>query len=176
MKYFIATLLLFSVSSSSFAQSKASIGMTTDEVKKIYPGMESNTYQQTITLSRTEDLYGIDGTWGYRFEGDKLNWIHFDKYIDKINDKNFEKCLTATKQIISDYTRLYGNPDTTITGNTKFIDPYKEKHWGYDVLEARWKHHNGMKIKVEFTFMGGKGQYNFLVKINYFDKSYPYYD
>lgn len=164
------------MSSSSFAQSKASIGMTMDEVKKIYPGMESNSYQATITLSRTEDLYGIDGTWGYRFEGDKLNWIHFDKYIDKINEKNFEKCLTATKQIIADYTRLYGNPDTTITGNTKFIDPYKEKHWGYDVLEARWKDHNGMKIKVEFTFMGGKGQYNFLVKINYFDKSYPYYD
>lgn len=176
MKYFTATLILLSLGKGIFAQPNATIGMTVNDLKKIYPNIESTSYQNTVTYTRAEELYGIAGNWGYRFEGDKLNWIHFDKYIDKINEKNFEKCLTATKQIIADYTRLYGNPDTTITGNAKFIDPYKEKHWGYNVLEARWKDHNGMKIKVEFTFMGGKGQYNFLVKINYFDKSYPYYD
>jgi hypothetical protein len=176
MKYLATTLVLLYLGSMALAQSRANIGMTMNEVKNIYPGMESTNYQNTITLSRAEDLYGLDGNWGYRFEGDKLNWIFFNKYIDKINDKNFQKCLTAAKQIIIDFTKVYGNPDTTITGNTKFIDPYKDKHWGYKVLEARWSNYNGMKIKVEFTFMGSKGLYNFLVKINYFDRSYTYYD
>jgi len=176
MKLFVSIIILFSIGGNILAQSKATIGMTIKEVKKIYPGMEPATYQNTLTLSRNENLHGVDGRWGYRFEHEKLNWIYYDKYIDVINEKNFTKCLTGTRQIITDFTNIYGNPDSTITGNTKFIDPYKKHHLGYNVLEARWKNYHGMKIKVEFTFMGGKGVYNFLVKINYFDSSYPYFD
>lgn len=176
MKYIWTTLFLFSTYIFTFAQSNATIGMTINEVKKIYPNMEMGTYENTVTLSRPENLYGLDGTWGYRFEGEKLTWIFFHKYIDETNDTNFRKCLSATRQLIKDYAKLYGNPDATIIGDTIFIDPLKKKHWGYDVIEARWKNYNGMKIKIEFTFMGGKGDYYFVVVINYFDKNYPYYD
>jgi hypothetical protein len=150
--------------------------MRLKDVKRIYPNMEATAYQNTTTLSRNENLYGLNGKWGYRFENEKLTWIFFNQYIDSIDEKNFKKCLNATKKIIKDYTHLFGKPDTTIAGNQKYNDPYKKIHWGYDVMEARWKNYNGMKIKVEFTFMGSKGVYKFLVKINYFDKDYPYYD
>jgi hypothetical protein len=176
MKYSWIAIILFSVSNNIIAQSKAIIGMTQNEVKKIYPDVETSSYQNTITLSRHETIYGLDGGWGYQFEEGKLNWIYYNKYIDEITDTNFKLCLAATKQIIKDYTKLYGNPDTTITGKEKFIDPYTKPHWGYNVLEARWKDSKGMKINVRFTFLGGKGQYHFLVKINYFDKTYPYLD
>ena len=150
--------------------------MTIDQVTKIYSNLKSTKYENTITLERPDTLYGLDDSWGYRFEDEKLTWIFFDKYIVDINDSNFRKCFAATKQLIKDYTKLYGVPDKTIVGDTNFVDPYKKKHWGYNVIEARWKNYNNMKIKVEFTFMGGKGQYSFLVKIGVFDKNYPYYD
>lgn len=159
-----------------YSQPGATIGMTMDEVNKVIPGMKSGTYQNTTTLERPVNLYGLDDSWGYRFKNDTLEWIFFQKYMDEINDTYFKKCLTATRSIIKDFTKLYGKPDTTMAGDTTFIDPYKKRHWGYDVLEVHWNNYNNMKIKVGFTFMGGKGEYHFLVTINYFDKSYPYFE
>jgi len=172
----IILLLFLGIGFPFKAQTKITIGMSPDSVKKIYPGMKESRYENSVTLSRKDNLYGLEDEWGYRFENGKLDWIYFDKYLDTLTEKNFKLYLTTTKKIIIDYTKAYGKPDTTITGNTKFIDPYKKHHWGYDVLEARWNNYRGMKIKVEFTFMGGKGEYHFLVKINYFDKEYPYFD
>ena len=176
MKKLNLFLFLALVSSLSFSQTKIFIGMSLDTVKKIYPGIKEETFKKTTTLSRRENLFGLDDEWGYRFENGKLDWIFFDKYIDSLTEKNFKLCLSATQKIIKNYTQAYGKPDTTIKGNTRFIDPYKKHHWGYDVLEARWKNYKGMKIKVEFTFMGGKGEYHLLVKVNYFGKDYPYFD
>jgi hypothetical protein len=150
--------------------------MNIEKVKQLYPTAKSSTYENTITLSYNDTLYGLSGEWGCRFENDKLNWIHFDRYIDKIEKQNFDKCLIATNNIIKDYTKAFGKPDTTIIGDTTFVDPYQKHHWGYDVIEARWNNFNGMKIKVEFTFFGGKGDYQFIVIINYFDKDYQYFD
>lgn len=160
----------------TFAQEKVIIGMTIKEVKKIYPAIKTDMNENGTTLSRPDNLYGLDDDWGYRFTGNKLTWIFFDKYINEINDGNFRKCLSATRQLVQDYTNLYGKPDTIIIGDTTFVDPFKKQHWGYDIIEAQWENYNNMKIKIEFTFMGGKGEYNFLVKICYFDKNYPYYD
>jgi hypothetical protein len=174
MKCFLISLFLSVYFITAFAQPSVTIGMTMNEVVKIYPGMKSGTYQNTTTFERPVSLYGLDDSWGYRFEEEKLTWIFFHKYIDEINETNFKKCLSATKSIIKEYTALYGNADTTLTGDTTFVDPYKKHHWGYDVIEARWKDYKGMKIKVEFTFMGGKGEYHLLVTVNYFDKNYPY--
>ena len=176
MKYFFAVIFLLSVNKGLQAQSKAVIGMTIAKVKKIYPDIKNELYDKTTTLSRPEILYGLDGSWGYRIEKEKLDWIYFSKYIDEINEPNFKKCLKAAKQLIKDYTKKYGVHDSSITGNTKFIDPYKTRHWGYHVIEARWKNYQGMKLNVEFTFMGGKGSYHFLVKLNYFGKDYLYFD
>lgn len=170
----LATILFLSID--NFAQSKARIGMSIEEVKNLYPKSESAAYENTITLSFSDTLYGLPGDWSYRFENNKLNWIHFTKYIEEITKPNFDKCLSATNSLIKEYTMAFGKPDTTITGNKKFVDPYKKHHYGYDVIEVRWNNYNGMKVKVEFTFFGGKGEYHFIVTINYFDKDYPYFD
>ncbi len=160
------------------SQTKVSIGTNQDSLKKVYGELKKMIFpsENTVVYTRMENLYGIKGEWGYRYQNDSLNWIHFDKYTDTLTDANFKKCLEATQKIIAAYTKAFGKPDEIKKGNTKFIDPVKTHHWGYDVLEARWKNYKGMKISVEFTFMGGKGEYHFLVKINYFDKDYPYYD
>jgi hypothetical protein len=176
MKSLTAFTVFILLTINLFAQSKATIGMSMQEVKNLYPQVESSAYENTITLSYTDTLYGLSGQWGYRFENNKLNWIHFDRYIDEIKKSNFDKCLSATNRLIKEYTKSFGKPDTTIVGNRNFIDPYKKHHYGYNVIEARWNNYNDMKIKVEFTFFGGKGEYHFIVIINYFPKDYPYFD
>jgi len=143
---------------------------------KVFPALFPKGVKMSGQWHREQELYGLSGSWAYQFEDGLLKWFLFDKYIDEINDINFKKCLFAANQLIKDYTKQYGKPDTIFTGNTSFVDPYIKSHWGYDVIEAQWYNVNGMKIKIEFTFMGGKGDYHFLVKINYFDKNYPYFD
>ena len=176
MRYFLLFVIINLFYSISVTQTKAIIGMKIEEVQKLYPQAQPSTYENTITLSFKDTLYNLPGEWGYRFKNNALEWIHFDKYIDEIEKLNFDKCLKTTEMLITDYTKSFGKPDTTIIGDTTFIDPYKKHHWGYDVIEARWNNYKGMKVKVEFTFMGGKGEYHFLVNINYFDKNYPYFD
>jgi len=177
MKCFKVFLILFFFTSLySFSQSKATIGMSMEEVRALYLNTQSSYYENTTTLSLNDTLYSLPGEWGFRFENNKLNWIHFDKYINEIEKPNFDKCLKVTKKLINDYTKTFGKPDTTIIGDTTFIDPIVKHHWGYNVIEARWNNYKGMKIKVEFTFFGGKGEYHFIVIINYFDKTYPYFD
>ncbi len=150
--------------------------MSVDTVRKIYSEMGEDKHGNEITMSRTEVIGDLEGDWHYRFENGVLNWMHWDTYIDSLSEKNFNKCLKTTRALIKKYSKTFGKPDVTVLGNSKFIDPFKKRHWGYDVLEARWKNYKGAKISVEFTFMGGKGEYHFLVKVNYFDKDYPYYD
>lgn len=172
----IGFLIICFLGAEAFPQSKVKIGMSLDDFTKIYTGLEQQRYENSLTLLRPENLFGLEEKWGYRFEKGKLDWIYFNKYQDEISEDNFDQCLAATREIISAYTLTYGKPDTLISGDTLFRDPYQKRHWGYDVIEARWKNVNGMKIKVEFTFFGGKGEYSLLVKINYFDKNHPYYD
>ena len=174
-KLFILGIITF-ISLNILAQSKVKIGMTIDEVKSLYTKTVSSSYENSITLSLNDTLHNLPGEWGFRFENNKLNWIHFSKYIDDIDKENFDKCLYTTQKIINDYTQTFGKPDSTLIGETTFVDPYQKHHWGYDVMEARWNNSNGMKIKVGFTFFGGKGEYHYIVTINYFDKDYPYFD
>lgn len=169
--------LLLSCLLFSKAVTAQDIGSHIDEIRKqLPPGVKESVYQNTVTLSAPANLHGLQAEWNYRFTDHKLDWKHFHKYLDDINAKNFERCLQATKKIIKTYTTEYGRPDTILQGNTRFLDPFKKRHWGYEVLEARWYNYKGMKINVAFTFMGGKGDYHFLVKVNYFDKDYPYFD
>jgi hypothetical protein len=153
-----------------------SLGMNVTDFAKVFPKLFPNGIDLTGQWGRKENIYGLDGGWAYNFESGKLNWMLYDSYIHEINAKNFEKCFSVTKHLIADYTGFYGKPDSTIIGDTVFKDPAKQHHWGYDVIEARWKNVEGMKIKIEFTFMGGKGEYDFLFKITFFDKNYPYFD
>jgi len=176
MKNYLFFLFLISSALLTTAQMKAKIGISISDFKKLYPDTKSAVYQNSVTFSLQDTIYKIDGEWGFRFENNKLDWIHYSRYYKDINETAFKKCLSAASSLIKDYSVFYGNPDELITGDTTFTDPYKKRHWGYDVIEARWKNVDGMKIKIEFTFMGGKGEYCFLFKINYFSKDYPYYD
>ncbi len=150
--------------------------MNVNDFAKVFPSLFPNGIGMTGQWGRQFELYGLDGSWSYSFKNGKLNWMHYQKYKNEINESNFNKCLSATEQLIKDYTKYYGKPDTTIVGNKIFVDPLVKHHWGYNVLEARWNNVNGQKIKVEFDFMGGKGEYSFVVIINFFDKDYPYFD
>lgn len=175
MKYFSTLVFLLFVVTSS-AQEKAVIGMTLNEVMRIYPTITSDFNENGTTLLRPDTLYGLAENWGYRFKNDTLNWIFFHKYVYDINETNFKECLAATRKIIKDFTIYYGKPNTEILGNTNFVDPYKNHHWGYHVIEVHWVDYKGMKISVQFRFFGGKGEYAFLVEIHYFDKDYPYFE
>lgn len=157
------------------AQLPVHIGISQDELKSIYTNMEVSVYEKSSTYTRPDTLYGLDSEWGYRFNVDTLNWVFFMKYIDDINDSNFQICLNATEKIIKDYSKVLGTPDSLIVGDKTFIDPYEKRHWGYDVLEARWYNAENMKIKVRFSFLGGKGDYQFLLSIDFFDQSYNYF-
>ena len=175
MKKNLSILFLF-LCSIAFSQQKAKIGMSLEQAKKLYPKAKESKYQEEINLTHEDTIHGLVSAWGLNFKDDKLSWMMFNYYDGKLSETNFKKCLKATKEIIADYTKWYGEPDELITGNQKYVDPYKKKHWGYDVLEARWKNVNGEKMKVEFTFLGGKGEYQFLVVITHFHKDYPYYE
>lgn len=158
------------------AQQNPTIGMSIDEVKRMYSGLGEERYEKTITLTNPDTLYGLADEWGYRFENQKLDWIFFHCYEDSLSETNFNQCLAATMHLIGDYTQEFGSPDTLIVGTLKFRNPYTDHHWGYDVIEAKWFDADGMKIKIEFTFFGGKGEYNFIVNINQFGKEYPYFE
>jgi len=159
-----------------FSQPSVKIGMSLDTVKKMFPYAQESISQKAITLTINTTIHDLTTSWAYNFEEGKLKSMLFSKYIDELTEANFKKCLKATKEIIADYTKLYDEPDELIEGKQKFVDPYKTKHWGYDVLEARWKNADGQKMKVEFTFMGGKGEYHLIVVITHFDKDYPFYE
>jgi len=152
------------------------LGMGVQDFAKLYPALFPDGIRMSGQWNRDEELYGLNGSWGYRFKDGKVDWIHYMKYIDEINEANFGLCLNAAMLLIKDYTAAFGKPDSVVTGNTKFVDPSVTHHWGYRVLQAHWKDYKGMKIKVEFVFLGGKGEYHFLVVINFFGKDYPYYD
>ena len=152
------------------------LGENVNDFAKVFPSLFQNGVGLTGQWGRDEKLYGLDGGWAYNFDSGKLEWMLYDNYIHEITQANFDKCLSASKHLVKDYTAIYGQPDTTMIGDTTFKDPAEKRHWGYDVMEVRWKDYKGEKLKIEFTFMGGKGEYAFLVKIAFFEKNYPYYD
>jgi hypothetical protein len=156
------------------AQPKAVIGTTLTEFEKEYPKMPRQIYEDEVTFSEKFRVSGFDVSWSYKFKKGRLEWIYLQKYIQMVNQKNFDRCLKLTKKIITDFTTYYGDADNMEEGDTTYVDPYVKRHWGYDVIRAVWKNYKGMKIKVRFTFKGGKGDYSFLVSVDFHDSSYPF--
>jgi hypothetical protein len=155
----------------------ARIGMELGRFQQIFP---EQTFPKLAVKSPDGQVgihamvHGLDGKWTYTFEGGKLKWVLFDKYIDEITKPNFERCLAATDAIIQDYTKQYGPPASAKVGPRTFKDPYVDHHWGYEVMEMTWKA-DGMKFHVDFDFMGGKGSYHLLVKMEFQREDYPYF-
>jgi hypothetical protein len=157
------------------SQQLPTVGMPRKELIAVFPRFAEEQFKGKDVLCRGAEIWGLTDDFCFRLKNDSVEWMYFHNYIDDLTKDNFKLCLSATRGIISDYTGIYGAPDTVITGDTTFVDPYVKHHWGYNVLEARWYDAYGQKIGVEFTFMGGKGEYALLVTINYFDKNYPYF-
>lgn len=123
-------------------------------------------------------VQGVEGQWTYSFDGGELDWVTFSRYWrepGQINAKNFAKGLAAARGLIRAYTKQLGKPQAFSEKNTRFRDPAKDHHWGYDVIEARWVTPQG-KLKVSFDFGGGKGQYYLLLKLGLFRKDHPFFD
>lgn len=138
-------------------------GLNVYKVMELKPNWFPNGVGINGQWQQAETFYGLTSDWSYTFSHNVLKWMMWNYYAGKQDKETFEKCLKATQGIIEQYTQKYGTP-VIVTGDLKYRDPYKKQHWGYDVLKATWD----MKtytIEVEYTFMGGKGQYDLLVKI-----------
>lgn len=145
---------------------KIYIGMPIKEFDRIFPGVIPENAGNDGQWSRPEKLYGLEGNWNYTFQNGTLDWFIYDNYIEEINEENFMHCLDATRKLITDYTEMYGQPQSHNEEKTEFIDPMKKRHFGYDVIQAVWQTDN-MKFSIEFTFLGSQGLYYFLVKMRF---------
>lgn len=177
MKKLLLLFSMFIISVALFSQEKnrVNVGMDMYLFKMIYPKVIPVNAPTSGQWGRKDTLYGLPGSWAYNFAEGKLDWCLWDIYIDSITKPNFEKCLAAAKALIKKYTDDYGKPTEYKVTDTTYHDPYVKRHWGYDVIDAKWMN-DKIKFKIEFAFMGGKGQYHFLVKMGFFDKDYPYWD
>lgn len=170
-------LIMFSLLSfAASSQPKAKIGMSIDEVKALYPNANSVFNESNSVITQKETIYGLENEWGFRFRDEKVDWIYFHHYENDFNEENFAVFFNAAKKTIADYESIFGQADQIEIGDTVFKDPYIERHWGYDVITAKWTNAQEMKIKVQFHFAGGKAHYYLLFKIHFFDKEYPYFE
>lgn len=176
LKTLIAVLLLaFSISYSK-AQPKAKIGMSIDQVKKLYPNSTSTFNQSNAFIESETIIYGLEEKWGFKFKDGKVDMMSFHYYDRQFNEEKFSNFLLAAQNLIEDYKKAFGEPDIVEIGDTTYKDPDVKRHWGYKVIEAKWRNADEMKCKIEFKFLGGKGQYCLLFKVIFFDKEYAYFD
>jgi hypothetical protein len=144
------------------------LGIDEAALLRRFPGLEIHRYSDgKVQAQRRASVHGVAGTWTYTLEEGKLAWVMFDSYEKAITEANFDRYRLAIDTIEADYTKRYGVPIKRQQGKQFFEDPYAEghHHWGYDVFDAVWKA-EGAKIRARFHFMGGKGDYAFLVAIH----------
>ncbi len=157
------------------------VGMTLKAFKKHYPKANPRDEQtKPVRIisqwSKSSKVFGLKGKWYFRFEKSKLDWYSFSFYITdykKLTKSNFQRCLKGTEKIIAYLSKLYGKPHKRVDGIKHFKDPFKQRHFGYDVVKAKWKTKRET-IKVNFHFFGSKGRYFFVVNAKFFNKDYKY--
>jgi hypothetical protein len=154
------------------------VGLGIDEAAllRLFPSVEIHRYPDMVQAHRQASVHGVAGTWSYTFKQGKLAWVMFNSYEKDITEANFDRYRLAIDAIEADYTKRYGPPIKRKSGKQFFEDPHAEghHHWGYEVFDAVWKV-EGALVQAEFHFMGGKGQYAFLVKMEMEPEGYPYF-
>jgi hypothetical protein len=148
-----------------------------DEVtfRRLFPEVDIRRYEDGAVQGHwPASVHGVAGSWHYTFKEGKLAWVLFNSYEDAITPANFDRYKAAILAIEANYDRRFGPPIKREVGKQTFQDPRKEHHWGYDVFDAVWKA-EGMKIRANFDFMGGKGDYHFLVQMEIEPEDYPYF-
>jgi hypothetical protein len=138
-------------------------GMHVIEFSKMIPELFPNGVGINGQWGKDEKKVGLKGSWSYQFKNSTLDWMMWNYYAGKYDQTTFMNCLRSARGIIGDYAARYGMPKM-VTDNPKYRDPMKDHHWGYEVLKAVWDM-GTYTIEIVFDFMGGKGQYNLLVKI-----------
>jgi hypothetical protein len=173
------TFLMFSCSSQNsnnetMEQKLPTIGMDFSQFSSDYPNIVKDKTDGNKQYNIEDTIQSINGGWAYNFAENKLQWIMFNSYSDEISQENFDNYSSAAQQVIEDYKSKYGEPTEFEFENKTFKDPYTERHYGYDVISAIWRT-DEMDFKIEFTFMGGKGEYNFLFKMEFHEHGYEYF-
>lgn len=138
-------------------------GQSINEFAKTNPGYFPDGVGINGQFGKEEKLMGMNGNWSYTFKNSKLDWLLWNHYAGKYDQTTFMNCLRATRGIIADYSKVYGSP-TMVSDDTKYRDPLKDHHNGYEVIKAVWDK-GTYTIEISFDFMGGKGGYDLLVKI-----------
>lgn len=167
----ILTVISILTAFNIFASNDVFVGMKFDDFKNIYKDNEKVKYNSQFGWE--EKIYEIKGNVYYNFKNEILEWYGFSSYNDELTKENFDNCLSSTKSIINDFTKKYGKPLLIKHGKEYFVNPYDEHHWGYNVLKAYFLT-DKEKIEVDFHFMGGKGEYSLLVKIEWQSLNYKY--
>lgn len=162
--YYVFTIQCLPIKSDNVADSwKFYPGMHIKEFAKIIPELFPNGLGISGQWAMDEKLIGLAGGWAYQFKNSTLDWMMWNHYAGKYDQTTFMNCLRSTRGIIADYSKIYGTPKM-VTDNGKYRDPMKDHHYGYEVLKAVWDKET-YDIEIIFRFMGGKGQYNLLVKV-----------
>ncbi|MBN2891562.1 MAG: hypothetical protein JXL97_06835 [Bacteroidales bacterium] len=150
------------------------IGMEFSQFSTEFPEVVNNETNGNRQYGYETQIQGLDGGWAYDFKDNKLIWFMYNSYNDQINQANFDKYLEVTQSIIAEFKQKYGEPTELEFENKTFIDPYIEHHWGYDVIKAVWRTPE-MDFEISFDFMGGKGEYNFIFKMEFHESGYEYF-
>ncbi len=149
------------------------VGMPYTTFKQYFPSVKlTPNYHEWSFQAR---VFGLDGKWYFRFKENRLDWYQFSYYITdykQLNQKNFDRCLEATEDMLDYLTEIYGKP-VYVSGQKVFRDPFKKLHYGYTVLKAHWKTKMN-KIQLRFHFFGGKGRYFFVISLDFHSKNYHY--
>ncbi len=157
------------------------VGMPLKAFKKHYPKADPKDEQtKPVKIisqwSKTSKIFNMKGKWYFRFKNKKLSWYSFSFYITdykKLNKSNFQRSLKGTEKIINYLSKLYGKPRERVDGIKHFKDPFKQRHFGYNIVKVKWKTKKET-IQVNFHFFGAKGRYFFVVNAKFFDKDYKY--
>ncbi len=150
------------------------IGLDVSSFAKIYPDIVGNKIDDNFQYNTDEIIFNLKGKWAYNFSEGKLEWIMFNSYCNNIDKKNFALYLTDTERVVSLLQGKYGMPVELNYNEKKYIDPFVKRHWGYDVVSAIWRT-GKMDFKVSFKFAGARGEYNFLMKMEFHEVGYKYF-
>jgi hypothetical protein len=151
-----------------------SLGMSAEKFNDLFPKLETDPDESDFQTGLEEEVFGLPCGWSFNFKEGKLEWFMMNSYCDDINESNFREYSDAYDKFKNELENVFGKPVEAIDHETEFKDPFVERHWGYDVKEALWKT-SDMKFQLIFTFMGGKGEYHFLLKAEFQAPDYEYF-
>lgn len=142
------------------------LGKHVNEFSKDHPELFPEGISMDGQWSEEAEYYGLKDEWTYFFREGKLESYAISFYSERegISADEFDRFLKAADQWVNSYKKEYGEPNEYVSENREFKDPYKEHHWGYQVLQSVWKL-DDRTITVEFDFHGGKGEYFFVLEI-----------